>query len=64
MRLDITPFADEHLDAAAELLAARHQSDRERTPLLSPRFWPHRGFTPALYRLVRRIDARIAWAHR
>lgn len=38
MRLDMQRFADEHLDAAGELLAARHRADRERTPLLSPRF--------------------------
>jgi ribosomal protein S18 acetylase RimI-like enzyme len=31
---DIVPFADEHLDAAAELLAARHARHREHEPLL------------------------------
>jgi GNAT superfamily N-acetyltransferase len=30
----IVPFADEHLDAAAELLAARHAKHRELEPLL------------------------------
>lgn len=30
----IVPFADEHLDAAAELLAARHAQHRELEPLL------------------------------
>ncbi|HLY29812.1 MAG TPA: hypothetical protein VKQ36_02170, partial [Ktedonobacterales bacterium] len=38
MRLEIAPFTNEHLTAAAELLAARHRADRERMPLLSPRF--------------------------
>ena len=33
-RLEIVPFADEHLDAAAELLAARHARHREAEPLL------------------------------
>jgi GNAT superfamily N-acetyltransferase len=33
-RLEVVPFADEHLDAAAELLAARHARHREAEPLL------------------------------
>ena len=32
--LEIVPFADAHLDAAAALLAARHDSHREAEPLL------------------------------
>jgi GNAT superfamily N-acetyltransferase len=32
--LEIVPFADSHLDAAAELLAARHARHREHEPLL------------------------------
>jgi GNAT superfamily N-acetyltransferase len=32
--LEVVPFADEHLDAAAELLAARHARHREAEPLL------------------------------
>jgi GNAT superfamily N-acetyltransferase len=32
--VEIVPFADEHLDAAAELLAARHARHREAEPLL------------------------------
>ena len=32
--LEIVPFADEHLDAAAALLAARHDRHREAEPLL------------------------------
>ena len=31
---EIVPFADEHLDTAAELLAARHERHREAEPLL------------------------------
>jgi hypothetical protein len=30
----IVPFADEHVDAAAELLAERHERHREAEPLL------------------------------
>jgi GNAT superfamily N-acetyltransferase len=32
------------------------------TNLKSSRFWPWRGFQPAVYRLVRRVDPRTAWA--
>lgn len=37
-RLEITPFADEHLDDAARLLATRHARHRAAEPLLSARF--------------------------
>jgi ribosomal protein S18 acetylase RimI-like enzyme len=37
-RLSIEPFRDEHLDAAGELLAARHGRHREAEPLLPERF--------------------------
>ena len=33
------------------------------TNLLASRFWPNRGYRPVAYRLVRRIDQRIAWAN-
>jgi GNAT superfamily N-acetyltransferase len=33
-RLEAVPFADEHLDAAAELLAARHARHRDAEPLV------------------------------
>lgn len=33
------------------------------TNLLASRFWPHRGYRPVMYRLVRRIDQRITWAN-
>lgn len=35
---EIRPFADEHLDAAATLLASRHRAHRAGTPLLDARF--------------------------
>jgi GNAT superfamily N-acetyltransferase len=38
MPTEIAPFTGEHLDAAAELLAARHRADLTRQPELSPRF--------------------------
>lgn len=34
--------------------------DYRSTNLLASRFWPRQGFRPAVYRLVRRIDPRIA----
>jgi len=37
-RLEIRPFSDEFLDAAGELLAARHCAHRAVEPLLPPRF--------------------------
>lgn len=37
-RLEITPFADEHLDGAARLLATRHARHRAAEPVLSARF--------------------------
>ena len=37
-RLELQPFADEHLDAAAELLAARHRRHRAAEPALPARF--------------------------
>jgi ribosomal protein S18 acetylase RimI-like enzyme len=37
-RLEVVPFSDEHLDAAAGLLAARHARNRAAEPLLSPRY--------------------------
>src|ERR671936_1267270 len=33
-RVEIVPFSEEHLDAAAELLAVRHARHREAEPLL------------------------------
>ena len=39
-------------------------ADWRTTNLLSSRFWPRMGFRPAAYRLARRLDERIAWAHR
>jgi ribosomal protein S18 acetylase RimI-like enzyme len=39
-------------------------TDWRVTNLLSSRFWPRQGFRPVAYRLSRRLDDRIAWAHR
>ena len=38
MRAEILPFAEEHVPAAAQLLAQRHRRHRVAEPLLSPRF--------------------------
>jgi ribosomal protein S18 acetylase RimI-like enzyme len=38
VRLEVVPFSDEHLDAAAALLAARHARQRAAEPLLSARY--------------------------
>jgi GNAT superfamily N-acetyltransferase len=37
-------------------------TDWRSTNLLASRVWPRIGFHPAVYRLSRRVDARIAWA--
>jgi ribosomal protein S18 acetylase RimI-like enzyme len=37
-RLEVLPFADEHLEEAGRLLAARHARHREAAPLLPARF--------------------------
>jgi ribosomal protein S18 acetylase RimI-like enzyme len=37
--------------------------DWRTTNLLSSRFWPRQGFRPVAYRLSRRLDERILWAH-
>ena len=52
-RLDLVPFADEHLDAAAELLAARHARHRALEPLLDPRFEDAAEARPRLEHLWR-----------
>jgi len=39
-------------------------TDWRATNLLSSRFWPRQGFRPVAYRLSRRLDERILWAHR
>jgi GNAT superfamily N-acetyltransferase len=38
-------------------------ADWRSANLLAARFWPSQGFRPAAYRLVRRIDPRIAWGN-
>lgn len=39
------------------------EADWRSTNLLAARFWPRQGFQPLVYRLVRRLDQRIAWAN-
>lgn len=51
------------LKAAHEAGYACCLADWRVTNLLSSRFWPRQGFEPVVYRLSRRIDPRIAWAH-
>ena len=53
MRPEIVPFSHEHLDAAGELLAARHRAARTREPEL-----PHRFEDPS----EARAALREAWA--
>jgi GNAT superfamily N-acetyltransferase len=48
--------------AAAALSYSACVVDWRVTNLKSSRFWPRRGFQPAGYRLVRRVDPRIVWA--
>jgi ribosomal protein S18 acetylase RimI-like enzyme len=38
-------------------------ADWRVTSLRASRFWPRQGFRPVAYRLSRRIDERISWAH-
>ncbi|SEM69612.1 Ribosomal protein S18 acetylase RimI [Stigmatella aurantiaca] len=37
-------------------------TDWRATNLAASRAWPRMGFSPALYRLTRRVDERVAWA--
>lgn len=57
MSIDVIPFQDKFIEAAGALLA-----EQRSTNLLASRFWPRLGFRPIAYRLVRRVDQRIAWA--
>ncbi|MDX1437408.1 MAG: GNAT family N-acetyltransferase [Anaerolineales bacterium] len=40
------------------------EADWRSANLLASRFWPKQGFRPVVYRLVRRIDSRIAWSRK
>lgn len=51
--LEVVPFSDEHLDAAAELLAARHARHRAAEPLLSPHYEAVAGAREELERVWR-----------
>ena len=37
-------------------------ADWRTTNIEANRFWPQLGFVPAVYRLIRKVDRRIAWA--
>jgi ribosomal protein S18 acetylase RimI-like enzyme len=50
VRPAIVPFAEEHLEDAAGLLAPRHREHRTAEPLLSPRFETAAGALPELQR--------------
>lgn len=54
MALAIVPFAAEHLDGAAVLLAARHRADRTHTPALPARFDDPAAARPVLADMVGR----------
>ncbi len=38
-------------------------ADWRTTNIEAARFWPRLGFRPAVYRLTRKVDSRIAWAN-
>jgi GNAT superfamily N-acetyltransferase len=50
-RLELVPFADEHLEDASRLLAARHARHRAIEPLLDPRYEGPAEALPALEQL-------------
>ena len=52
-RLELVPFADEHLEDASRLLAARHARHRVIEPLLDPRFEDPSEALPTLEHLCR-----------
>ena len=51
------------LSAAAEDGFIACDADWRTTNLLASRFWPRMGFRPVAYRLERRLDERVLWAH-
>src|SRR4051794_36335806 len=52
MSITILPFTTEHLEPAAALLAARHQSDRTWAPDLSPEYEDPASTLPLLHDLL------------
>jgi GNAT superfamily N-acetyltransferase len=62
--LEIQPFADDHLDAAAALLAARHARHRAAEPLLSPRWSEAAAAAGELKRVLSAANASGAAAFR
>jgi ribosomal protein S18 acetylase RimI-like enzyme len=63
-RLEVVPFSDEHLDAAAGLLAARHAGQRAAEPLVSPRYEEASAARAELELLWRTDGASGAAGHR
>lgn len=57
MSLTITAFEEQHLDAAAELLAARHVRDRSQEPSLAASFESPEALRPLLERLFQQSTA-------
>lgn len=57
--LTLTRTCLHHAQAAGYTYA---YTDWRSANLAADRFWPRQGFQPTAYRLVRRLDQRIAWA--
>jgi ribosomal protein S18 acetylase RimI-like enzyme len=58
--LALTHICLRHAQAAGYAYA---ETDWRSANLAADRFWPRQGFQPIAYRLVRRVDERIAWAN-
>ena len=63
-RSELLPFTDEHLDAAASLLAERHRRHRQEQPLLPPRFEDPAAAREEVEKLWRKDGAGGAIARR
>jgi ribosomal protein S18 acetylase RimI-like enzyme len=61
-RLEIVPFAEDHLEEAGELLADRHRRHRDREPLLPERFEEPDEAAREITRAQSRTDASGATA--
>lgn len=63
-KLEIVPFTEEHVAAAAELLAARQRAQRAVEPALAARFEDPAHTRPEVETLLATADASGAVAHR
>jgi GNAT superfamily N-acetyltransferase len=63
MTRDILPFREEHLPAAAELLARRHTRQRQREPRLSQKYESTSATLPLLETLLPRASGAVAVEH-